>query len=145
MNDRSVAYFSMEIAVEPAMPTYSGGLGVLAGDTVRAAADLKVPMAAVTLLYRKGYFRQKLDPGGWQKEEPDIWPVESRLEEMPERAAVTLEGRTIHLRSWRYEIRGNGGFRVPIYFLDTDLPENSEWDRSLTDFLYGGDQHYRLC
>ena len=145
MNDKSVAYFSMEIAVEPAMPTYSGGLGVLAGDTIRAAADLNVPMAAITLLHRKGYFHQRLDSSGSQKEEPESWIVENRLEEMPVRATVILEGRTVHLRSWRYEVRGNGSFRVPIYFLDADLPENSEWERSLTDFLYGGDLHYRLC
>ncbi len=145
MNERSIAYFSMEIALESEIPTYSGGLGVLAGDTIRSAADLKVPMVAVTLLHRKGYFHQRLDSSGWQEEEPARWVVENFLEEMPGRAAATVEGRTIHLRSWRYEVRGEGGFRVPVYFLDADLPENSEWDRTLTDFLYGGDQHYRLC
>src|SRR6516225_2224074 len=98
-----VAYFSMEIALEEGMPTYSGGLGVLAGDTIRSAADLKVPMVAVTLLHRKGYFRQRLDTNGWQNEEPDDWNVESFLEEIPGRAAVTLEGRIVQLRSWRYE------------------------------------------
>ncbi|MBI2988664.1 MAG: alpha-glucan family phosphorylase [Deltaproteobacteria bacterium] len=135
----------MEIAVETEIPTYAGGLGVMAGDTIRSAADLKVPMVAVTLLHRMGYFSQTLEPSGWQREAPMKWPVEERLEEMPERAAVTLEGRTVHLRSWRYEVRGEGGFRVPVYFLDADLPANSEWDRTLTHFLYGGDQHYRLC
>ena len=145
MNDGSIAYFSMEIALEAGIPTYSGGLGVLAGDTIRSAADLKVPMVAVTLLHRKGYFYQRLDSSGWQREEPVNWNVKDILEEMPPQTAVTLEGRTVHLRSWRYEVRGEGGFRVPVYFLDTDLPENSEWDRTLTHFLYGGDQHYRLC
>jgi len=146
MNEqRKIAYFSMEIALEAKMPTYSGGLGVLAGDTIRSAADLQVPMVAVTLLYRKGYFRQRLDASGWQNEEPAGWSVEQLLEEMPGRAAVTLEGRTVQLRSWRYEVRGSGGSRVPVYLLDADLPENSDWDRTLTDFLYGGDQHYRLC
>jgi len=144
-HQRTIAYFSMEIAVETEIPTYAGGLGVVAGDAVRAAADLKVPMAAVTLLHRMGYFNQTLDPSGWQREQPVEWDVEARLEEMPERAAVTLEGRTVRLRSWRYEVRGEGGFRVPVYFLDANLPENSEWDRALTHFLYGGDQHYRLC
>jgi len=141
----TIAYFSMEIAVEAEIPTYAGGLGVLAGDTIRSAADLKVPMVAVTLLHRKGYFNQTLDPTGWQREEPIAWTVEERLEEMPDRATVTLEGRAVHLRSWRYEVRGEGGFRVPVYFLDADLPANSEWDKTLTHFLYGGDQHYRLC
>jgi starch phosphorylase len=145
MNEKLIAYFSMEIALEAGIPTYSGGLGVLAGDTVRSAADLKIPMVAVTLLHRKGYFCQRLDPTGWQREESVTWSVENVLEEMRERAAVTLEGRTIHLRSWRYEVHGEGGFRVPVYFLDSDLRENSEWDRTLTHFLYGGDQHYRLC
>jgi starch phosphorylase len=143
--ENKFAYFSMEIALAAEIPTYSGGLGVLAGDTIRSAADLKVPMLAMTLLYRKGDFRQRLDVSGWQNEEPAGWSVENLLEEMPGRAAVTLEGRTVQLRSWRYEVRGGGGYRVPVYFLDADLPENSDWERTLTDFLYGGDQHYRLC
>ena len=145
VDERKIAYFSMEIALEAAMPTYSGGLGVLAGDTIRSAADLKVPMAAVTLIYRKGYFRQRLDPSGWQREEPVPWAVENFLSEMPQRSVVTIEGRTVRLRAWRYEVIGIGGFKVPVYFLDADLPENSEWDRTITHFLYGGDQHYRLC
>lgn len=143
--ENQIAYFSMEIALAAEIPTYSGGLGVLAGDTIRSAADLKVPMLAVTLLYRKGYFRQRLDASGWQQEEPAGWNVENLLEEMPGRASVTLEGRTVRLRAWRYEVCGSGGARVPVYLLDADLPENSDWDRTLTDFLYGGDQHYRLC
>lgn len=143
--ENQIAYFSMEIALAAEIPTYSGGLGVLAGDTVRSAADLKVPMLAVTLLYRKGYFRQRLDASGWQHEEPAGWNVENLLEEMPGRASVTLEGRTVRLRVWRYEVSGSGGARVPVYLLDADLPENSDWDRTLTDYLYGGDQHYRLC
>jgi starch phosphorylase len=135
----------MEIGLEPGMPTYSGGLGILAGDTIRSAADLKVPMIAVTLLYRKGYFYQRLDGTGWQREEPVQWIIEDCLEEMPQRASVVIEGRTVQIRPWRYEVEGVGGFKVPVYFLDVNLPENSEWDRTLTDFLYGGDQHYRLC
>jgi len=146
MNEkRTVAYFSMEVGVEPAMPTYSGGLGVLAGDTIRSAADLKVPMVAVTLLHRKGYFHQRLDARGWQKEEPAEWIIEDFLKEMLPKTSVMIEGRTVQLRSWKYEVKGIGGFKVPVYFLDADLPENSEWDRTLTHFLYGGDSHYRLC
>jgi len=144
-NEPKIAYFSMEIGIEARMPTYSGGLGVLAGDTVRSAADLKVPMVAVTLLHRKGYFRQKLDSSGWQTEEPIEWAIESFLEEMPKKAFVTIEGRTVQLRSWKYEVNGISGFRVPVYFLDSDLPENSNGDRTLTHFLYGRDQYYRLC
>ncbi|MBM4146016.1 MAG: alpha-glucan family phosphorylase [Nitrospira sp.] len=146
MNNHSViAYFSMEIGLESGMPTYSGGLGVLAGDTIRAAADLKVPMVAMTLLYRKGYFRQKLDERGWQIEEPEEWVVENILEEMPQKASVSIEDRTVHLRSWKYEVKGITGATVPVYFLDCDLPDNTEFDRTLTYFLYGGDQYYRLC
>ena len=88
MNEQTVAYFSMEIAVDPAVPTYSGGLGVLAGDTVRSAADLKVPMLGVTLLYRMGYFTQKLDASGWQSETPTDWKVESYVTEMSPRVSA---------------------------------------------------------
>ncbi|HXG31449.1 MAG TPA: alpha-glucan family phosphorylase [Thermodesulfobacteriota bacterium] len=144
-DDRSIAYFSMEIALEAGMPTYSGGLGVLAGDTIRSAADLRVPMVAVTLLHRKGYFYQRLDANGWQTEEAVEWAIGDFLEEMPGRVSLTLEGRTVFLRCWKYEVSGIGGFNVPVYFLDTDVSENSEWDRTLTHFLYGGDQRYRLC
>lgn len=143
--DRTIAYFSMEIGLETGMPTYAGGLGVLAGDTVRSAADLKVPMTAVTLLHRKGYFYQKIDPSGAQKEEPEEWVVEDFLHEMKARAAVTLEGRTVHLRAWRYDVIGVSGFKVPVYFLDADLPENTEADRTFTHYLYGGDPRYRIC
>ena len=142
--ERSVAYFSMEIGIDERMCTYSGGLGVLAGDTIRSAADLNVPMVAVTLLYRKGYFRQRLDEDGWQREEPALWAVENYLQEEPPRTSVFVEGRTVHLRAWRYDVKGVSGYTVPIYFLDADLFENSEWDRSLTQSLYGGDEHYRL-
>jgi starch phosphorylase len=135
----------MEIGLESGMPTYSGGLGVLAGDTIRAAADLNVPMIAVTLLYRKGYFYQRLDPTGGQREEPVEWAVDDFLRELPQSAAVTIEGRTVQLRCWQYDVVGVNGFLVPVYFLDTDLPDNSAWDRTLTHFLYGGDQRYRLC
>jgi len=144
-NNKRIAYFSMEIGLDTAMPTYSGGLGVLAGDTVRSAADLHVPMVAVALLHRKGYFFQRLDANGWQSEEPAVWAVDDFVEEVPERTSVTLEGRLVQLRVWRREVVGHDGFRVPAYLLDSDLPENSEWDRTLTYYLYGGDSHYRLC
>ncbi len=144
-SQKRIAYFSMEIALDAGMPTYSGGLGILAGDTLRAAADLRVPMVAVALLHRKGYFFQRLDAGGWQHEEPAVWPVDDFVEEVPERATVTIEGRTVHVRAWKRDVVGYDGFRIPVFLLDTDLPENSEWDRTLTHFLYGGDLHYRLC
>lgn len=143
--DRSVAYFSMEIALENDIPTYSGGLGVLAGDTIRSAADLGLPMVAITLLHRKGYFYQRLDAEGQQHEEPVNWVVADFLDEMSARTSVDVEGREVHLRAFQYEVFGVGGHAIPVYFLDADLPENSDWDRHLTDHLYGGDPHYRLC
>ncbi|HYH00372.1 MAG TPA: alpha-glucan family phosphorylase [Terriglobales bacterium] len=145
INLPKIAYFSMEIALDPDMPTYSGGLGVLAGDTLRSAADLGVPITGVTLLHRKGYFRQHLDPAGNQSEEPQYWQPEEVLEPVEGRGTVMIEGRRVVVRAWRYTITGVRGDIVPVYLLDTDLPENSEWDRRLTDSLYGGDDHYRLC
>jgi glycogen phosphorylase len=140
-----VAYFSMEIALDQDMPTYSGGLGILAGDTLRSAADLGVPIVAVTLVYRKGYFRQYLDSAGNQYEEPQQWNPEHVLEEVRERVSVTVEGRQVWIRAWKYTIKGVTEEIVPVYLLDTDLPENSAWDRTLTESLYGGDDRYRLC
>ena len=145
MNESLVAYFTMEIALDSGMPTYSGGLGVLAGDTVRSAAELKVPMVAVTLLHRKGYFRQKIDASGWQHEEPCDWDIGRHLEEQSLRVSVTIEGRTVAVRAWKHEVRAPGGFSVPVFFLDTDLPENAAYDRTLTHYLYGGDSCYRIC
>lgn len=143
--DRKIAYFSMEIGIEEAMPTYSGGLGVLAGDTILAAADAEVPMAAVSLVYHKGYFFQRLTEDGQQIEEPVVWNVADFLEEMPVRASVTIENRPVQIRCWKFEAKGISGFVVPVYFLDTDLPENAPQDRELTDYLYGKDNRYRLC
>jgi starch phosphorylase len=144
-NERRIAYFSMEIGLDARIPTYSGGLGVLAGDTIRSASDLAVPMVAITLLHRKGYFYQRLDHTGWQTEEPVEWSVDDFLAEEAPRASVTVEGRTVSLRAWRLDVTGIMGSVVPVYFLDSDLPENSDWDRTLTHHLYGGDNHYRLC
>jgi starch phosphorylase len=141
---RFVAYFSMEIALENAMPSYSGGLGVLAGDTIRAAADIRLPMVAVSLLYRKGYFHQRLSDEGAQTEEPEEWDVEKFLVEEAPRVSVTLEDRRVELRAWRYAVRGVRGYEVPVYFLDAELPENDPRDRELTGTLYGGDPYYRL-
>ena len=140
-----VAYFSMEIALEPDIPTYSGGLGILAGDTLRSAADLGVPLVAVTLAYRKGYFRQILDSAGNQFEQPQEWDPETQITEVKQRVAVEIEGRQVFIRAWKYTITGITGEIVPVYLLDTDVPENTEYDRTLTDSLYGGDQRYRLA
>ncbi len=145
MSERVIAYFSMEIALEAGMPTYAGGLGILAGDTLRSAADLKFSMVGVTLLYRKGHFRQRLGPNGEQLEESEEWKVEDFLRERPERVSVAIEGREVRLRAWEYIVRGIEGGAVHVYFLDSDLPENTEADRTFTHVLYGGDERYRLC
>jgi len=144
-NPRRIAYFSMEIALATGMPTYSGGLGALAGDTIRSAADVGLPMVGVTLLHREGYFYQRLDASGWQTEEPVNWSVDDFLVDTGARASVVLEGRTVQLRAWRRDVTGRGGSVVPVFFLDSDLPENSPEDRNLTHSLYGGDLRDRLC
>jgi starch phosphorylase len=141
----TVAYFSMEIALEQGIPTYSGGLGVLAGDTIRSGADLELPMVAVTLAHRKGYLTQHLDSEGNQTESPTTWFPEQRLELTEPVVTVEVEGRQVRVRAWRYNVVGVTGHVVPVYLLDTAWPENSEYDRALTDCLYGGDNHYRLC
>lgn len=138
-----VAYFSMELALRPEIPTYSGGLGVLAGDMVRTAADLGIPFIAITQLSRKGYFRQVLE-GGAQREEPDAWRPEDHLELLPTRAEVSIEGRPVLVQAWTTDCSPVLGHPVPVLFLDTSLPENRPEDRDITDVLYGNGPEYRL-
>jgi len=135
----------MEVGIDPSVPTYSGGLGILAGDTLRAAADSGVPVVGMTLLYRKGYFRQRLDAHGHQSEIPYEWSPEKILQPMKPRVAVAIEGRQVFIQAWRYLVSGASGHTVPVYFLDAALSENSASDQALTDHLYGGDDRYRLC
>src|SRR5580700_8543125 len=130
-----VAYFSMEIAITPSIPTYSGGLGVLAGDTLRAAADMGLPLAAVTLAHRKGYFRQHLDANGIQTEESQPWDIEAMLTAESPTVTVKIEGRPVIIRVWRYDVIGVTGHTIPIYFLDTNVEKNDPRDRVLTDSL----------
>jgi len=139
-----IAYFSMEIALRSEIPTYSGGLGVLAGDMLRSGADLEIPMIGITLVHHLGYFRQYLDAKGNQSGEPTRWRPSDFAEPTNVRVMVGLEGRGIAITAWRYRLVGISGVCVPVYLLDTDLPENAEYDRSLTNELYGGDQRYRL-
>lgn len=134
----------MEIAIAPDMPTYSGGLGVLAGDTLRAAADAGLAVAAVTLVDRKGYFRQHLSSEGVQTEEAQPWSPENSLAAEEPIVTVLIEDRPVSIRAWRYDMQGVTGHIVPIFLLDTDLEQNDARDRSLTDYLYGGDNDYRL-
>jgi len=140
----AVAYFCMEIGVENAMPTYAGGLGVLAGDTLRSFADLDISVIGVTLLHRKGYFRQRLDDSGWQFEEEEQWDPEKHLIRLPHEVFVTLLGREVRIRAWLYKLDGVQGSVNPIIFLDTDVEGNEEEDRRLTDRLYAGGEKWRL-
>src|SRR5262247_277937 len=141
----TIAYFSMDVAVDSKIPTYSGGLGVLAGDMLRSAADLEIPMVAVSLVHRKGYFNQRLDAHGNQLESPAKWSPENHLKALPARISLSIEGREVQIRAWQYEFSGITGHVVPLFFLDADVPENDSADRGLTDFLFGGDERYRLC
>lgn len=143
--NRQIAYFSMEVAIGSAMPTYSGGLGVLAGDTLKSFADLRVPAVGVSLLYRKGYFDQKLDESGGQQEQPVQWQPDRFLRLLPESIQVEIEQRAVQVRAWQYDIVGLSGYTVPLLLLDTDSEANTDFDRSLTDVLYGGDERYRLA
>jgi starch phosphorylase len=139
-----IAYFSMEIALASEIPTYSGGLGVLAGDTLRSAADMGLPMVAMTLLYRKGYFRQVLDAHGHQSERDVIWAPELYLERLPNEVQIHIQGRDLKVGLWRYRISGVDGHHIPVYLLDTDLEGNHADDRRITDHLYAGEERYRL-
>ena len=126
------------------MPTYSGGLGVLAGDIVKSSADLRLQMIAITLVSRKGYFRQKLTEQGDQLEFPDEWDPAKTLSLMPNTVTVNIEGRPVKVQAWLHEYQSVTGGMVPILFLDTDMEENAPEDRRITDYLYGGDKRYRL-
>ncbi|MDD5553136.1 MAG: glycogen/starch/alpha-glucan phosphorylase, partial [Candidatus Omnitrophica bacterium] len=145
LEQRKIAYFTMEIGLDSKMPTYSGGLGVLAGDTIKSCADLGLPIVVITLLNEKGYFYQRLDENGNQTELPADWRKEDFLRLMPVKAQVFIQGRTVDIQAWEFTVKGIKDSDVPVYFLDANIPENSEYDRGLTSFLYGGDQQYRLC
>ncbi len=138
------AYFSMEIALRAEMHTYSGGLGVLAGDTARSAADLDLPIVFVTLVSRQGYVRQEIDGRHAQVNHPDPWTPQDFAVALPQMVAVSIEGRAVWVRPWLYALDCPLGHTIPVLLLDTDLEQNAAEDRRITDTLYGGDQAYRL-
>lgn len=140
-----IAYFSMEIGIDERIPSYSGGLGVLAGDTIKSCADLNLPLVGITLLSEKGYFYQKIDDEGNQHEVPMQFNPEDFLIKLPTKTSVDIEGRTVQLQVWLYEYHGINDYIIPVLFLDSNVEGNSDWDRTLTKYLYGGDQHYRLA
>jgi starch phosphorylase len=145
LSTRKIAYFSMEIALSKSLPTYSGGLGMLAGDTLRSAADTGAPMVAVSLVHRRGYFQQHLDSAGLQTESDVSWSPETTLPAADQVIAVTMQDREVLVRAWRFDVVGTSGHIIPVFLLDTDVEGNDPWDRQLTDHLYGGDNYYRLC
>lgn len=138
-----VAYISMEVALDNRIKTYAGGLGVLAGDILRSAAIMQFPMAGVTLFNRDGYFKQAIAPDGSQKESPDKSDF-LLLKKMPQTVAVYIGKEKVTVGAWRYLVKSESGFCVPVYFLDTDLPGNSPDSRKLSGSLYGGNEEYRL-
>jgi len=145
LSSRTIAYFSMEIALSQALPTYSGGLGMLAGDTLRSAADTAAPMVAISLVHRLGYFRQHLSDIGQQTESDVPWSPETTLPSANQIVSITMQDRQLLIRAWRFDVTGITGHIIPVFLLDTDVEGNDPWDRHLTDHLYGGDPYYRLC
>ena len=143
-NGSKIAYFSMEIGLRDEIPTFSGGLGILAGDTIKSSADLNLPLVTVTLIYHKGYFKQDIDDQGRQIESPAIWDPSESMKMAPEKVDVTIEGRKVYIQTWVYFVKSPRGGEIPVFFLDTNLPENSEEDRELTYHLYGRDDNYRI-
>ncbi len=144
LKGKKIAYFSMEIGLSPDFSTYSGGLGVLAGDTIKSAADLKIPLVGVTLVSSKGYFRQELTPGGRQIEHLAEWGPKKFMSLLPQEIEIEIQARVVKIKAWLYIVESSTGGEVPVLFLDTDVGSNSPEDRELTSYLYGGDQTYRI-
>lgn len=138
------AYFSMEIAIASEIPTYAGGLGILAGDTLRSATDLNVPMVAVSLVCRRGYFKQEINDEGQQLEHSELWEPAKWATPLNAKVAITIEDRTVWVCGWLYIMKGHMTGHQPVILLDTDLDENNDIDRQITHYLYGGDEQYRL-
>ncbi len=139
----TVAYFTMEIALGKEIPTFAGGLGVLAADMMRSCGDLKVKAAFVTVCWQYGYLKQIIGLDGSQRYEDVQWDPTKFMQRLEEKVTVEVEGRNVTVGAWLFEIR-NGDSRIPVYFLDTNLPENAEEDRKITEHLYGGDSAMRL-
>lgn len=144
LEGKKIAYFSMEIGLTADIPTYSGGLGVLAGDTIRSSADLKIPLVAISLVSNKGYFRQELTSKGKQIEHPFNWVPSKFMKEIPTQVKIQLQGREVKIKAWLFDHFSPTGGWVPVLFLDTNVEGNTQEDRDITSFLYGGDHRYRL-
>ena len=140
----TIAYFSAEIGISSRLPTYSGGLGVLAGDHIKAAADAKINLCAVSLLYKEGYFKQRIDEDGSQTETyPQFDPLPI-LTLLPLKFTLKLRNRDVWIQVYKYSYRGLSGHEIPIYFLDTDVKDNFHDDRIITLRLYSGNKDHRI-
>ena len=142
-NNSSVAYFSMEIALENNIKNFAGGLGVLAGDLLRAASELKFPMIGVSLLYKNGYFKQVISKDGEQKERADKSNF-SKLKLLSPKIFLQIAQDKVLVRAWEYKLKSNGGIDIPVYLLDTDWPENKDKHRQLCKNLYSADLRKKL-
>ena len=134
--ETKIAYISMEIALESNIPTYSGGLGILSGDTVRSAADLEIPMVGICLCYSSGYFYQLFNERGEQKEKEIEWSFFYEFDKVEEPITVKIEDKDVKVSAWLYKIIGQSGHILPIYLLTTDVEGNELWMKKMTGSLY---------
>src|SRR3989337_4466864 len=141
---QKIAYFPREIGLSNNIHTYNGGLGILAGDMIRSSADLRVPLVGITLVSKKGHFRQEITSDGKQVEQPDPWEPSEFMQLLSTEVKVQIQKRDVHIRPWLYTVKSQKGGVVSVYFLDTDIEGNNPEDREITSFLYGGDERYRL-
>jgi starch phosphorylase len=141
-----VAYFTMEIMLESDIPTYAGGLGVLAGDLLRSCADTKVPAVGIGLVYSGKFIKQIVLPDGSQRFEERDWQKSDQLQQLPNEVKIVIDNTEVTIGCWRYDIVGLDGFVVPVYLLDLDMIENPPWIREITQGLYDvSKNHFRLC
>ena len=143
-NNTTIAYFSAEIGISESLPTYSGGLGVLAGDHIKAAADASLSMVCISILYKEGYFKQQIDSEGTQIESYPRFDSHPELEKFSQKFTIKLRNKDIWVQAYQYLYKGETGQAVPVYFLDTDLDENSDDDRVISLRLYSGDKDHRI-
>lgn len=143
LRGKKIAYFCMEIGLNPDIHSYCGGLGVLAGDMIKSSADLKIPLVGVTLVSSKGYIKQEIRDGK-QIEHPDDWSPSTFMNELPTQIEVKIQNRPVKVKAWLYDYSSPSGGLVSVMFLDTDVEGNTPQDKEITSFLYGGDREYRL-
>jgi starch phosphorylase len=144
LSREKIAYFSMEIGLSNNIHTYNGGLGILAGDMIKSSADLKVPLVGITLVSKKGHFKQEITSNGKQIEHPDPWEPSEHMQLLSTEVKVQIQKRDVTIKPWLYTVKSQTGGVVSVYFLDTDIETNNPEDREITSFLYGGDERYRL-